>query len=149
MYRTTGWQFLSLGRSLERAAMMSDLLATVADPACPPGGLDLAIEVGDSIMVHRQRYAVITRRESVIDLLALDEANPRSVRFHLEMIAHLVQDLSVLRPAGQMRAFTAQVAGLQADLARQTVQGLDSKALVRLMRAIHGLSTGLHATFMQ
>ncbi len=149
MYRTTGWQFLSLGRSLERAAMMSDLLASVADPASPPGGQDLAIEVGDSIMVHRQRYAVITRRESVIDLLALDEANPRSVRFHLEMIAHLVQDLSVLRPAGQMRAFAAQVASLQADLAGQTVQTLDSKALLRLMRAIHSLSTGLHATFMQ
>ena len=32
-------------------------------------GLDLAIEVGDSIMVHRQRYDLLTSRESVIDLL--------------------------------------------------------------------------------
>ena len=87
MYRAAGWQFLTIGRSLERAAMMTDLLAAVADPASPTGGLDLAIEVGDSIMVHRQRYDLLTSRESVIDLLGLDESNPRSVRFHLDVIA--------------------------------------------------------------
>jgi hypothetical protein len=86
MYRAAGWQFLTLGRSLERAAMMTDLLAAVADPKSPEGGLDLAIEVGDSIMIHRQRYHVTTSRENVVDLLALDPSNPRSVRFHLGVL---------------------------------------------------------------
>ena len=31
MYRAAGWQFLTIGRSLERAAMMSSLLAEMAD----------------------------------------------------------------------------------------------------------------------
>ncbi|MBC7738822.1 MAG: circularly permuted type 2 ATP-grasp protein, partial [Candidatus Saccharibacteria bacterium] len=75
MYRAAGWQFLTIGRSMERAAMMTDLLAAVADPKSPDGGLDLAIEVGDSIMVHRQRYAVLTNRENVVDLLGLDPTN--------------------------------------------------------------------------
>lgn len=149
MYRTAGWQFLTIGRSLERAAMMTDLLAAVADPHSPDGGLDLAIEVGDSIMSHRQRYGVFTSRESVIDLLALDETNPRSVRFHLDVIRKRVDDLAGLRPLDQMWNFAAQVSALRADISAQSVNSLDTKAISRLHADILTLSTGLHATFMQ
>ncbi len=149
MYRATGWQFLSMGRALERAAMMSDLLAAVADPASAVGGLDLAIEVGDSLMIHRQGYSVFTRRESVIDLLALDEMNPRSVRFQLDVIAQRVTDLKGLRPERQTRDFGAKLDKVRADLAAHTVSSLDTKALTRLFGDILGLSSSLHATFMQ
>ena len=129
--------------------MMTDLLAAVADPHSPDGGLDLAIEVGDSIMSHRQRYGVFTSRESVIDLLALDETNPRSVRFHLDVIRKRVDDLAGLRPLDQMWNFAAQVSALRADITAQSVNSLDTKAISRLHADILTLSTGLHATFMQ
>ena len=83
MYRFTGWRFLSIGRSLERAIAMSGALAWLADPEAPDGALDLAVEIGDSVMSHRRRYAVATSRETVVDLLALDTLNPRSVLYHL------------------------------------------------------------------
>ena len=83
MYRFTGWRFLSIGRSLERAIAMSGALAWLADPEAPDGALDLAVEIGDSVMSHRRRYAVRTSRETVVDLLALDTMNPRSVLYHL------------------------------------------------------------------
>ena len=149
MYRAAGWQFLTIGRSLERAAMMTDLLAEMAGPKPPLGGLDLTIEVGDSIMVHRQRYAVFTSRESVIDLLALDETNPRSVRFHLDVISHRVGDLATLRAPGQLGDFAQQVAAVQAKMAAHTVQSLDTKALLAAHGQILNLSMALHATFMQ
>jgi uncharacterized alpha-E superfamily protein len=149
MYRAAGWQFLTIGRSLERAAMMTDLLAHVADPKSPPGGYDLAIEVGDSIMVHRQRYAVFTSRESVIDLLALDEANPRSVRFHLDVIAKRASDLGGICAQVPLGGFARQVAAMQADFATLRVDSLDTKALQQAHGQILNLSSALHTTFMQ
>lgn len=149
MYRAAGWQFLTIGRSLERAAMMTDLLADMAGPKSPAGGLDLTIEVGDSIMVHRQRYAVFTSRESVIDLLGLDETNPRSVRFHLDVIRKRADDLAPLRGPGPLDAFAGQVVALQNRMAAHTVGSLDPKALMVAHGQILNLSTALHATFMQ
>lgn len=148
MYRTAGWQFLTIGRSLERAAMMTELLAAMADPDAPQGGLDLAIEVGDSTMVHRQRYAVLTSRETVIDLLALDEFNPRSVRFQLGVIGKQVQNLSAGRAPGQMTAFERKVLALDTGLALHTVQTLDTAALKAIHADILDLSNALISAFL-
>lgn len=148
MYRAAGWQFLTIGRSLERAAMMTDLMATVADAKAPAGGLDLAIEVGDSIMVHRQRYDLLTSRESVVDLLGLDESNPRAVRFHLEVIAQRVDDLCRDHQPGHLAVFQAQVAVLKNTFAAHTVYSLDTKALRTHHQRILSLSVALNAAFI-
>jgi uncharacterized circularly permuted ATP-grasp superfamily protein/uncharacterized alpha-E superfamily protein len=148
MYRAAGWQFLSIGRSLERAAMMADLLAVFADKDAPDGGLDLAIEVGDSIMVHRQRYAVMTSRDSVIDLLGLDAANPRSVHFQLDMIRQRAADLAANRPQGQMSDFDRHVLELQTAIAVHSVRSLNTKALLQIKSQTLDLSTALNAAFM-
>jgi uncharacterized alpha-E superfamily protein len=100
-------------------------------------------------MVHRQRYSVFTSRHSVLDLLALDEANPRSVRFQLEVVGKIAGDLTKLRGAGQPDVFAAQVAHLQAKMASHTVSSLDKAALRAAHRDILNLSTALHATYMQ
>ncbi len=148
MYRTSGWQFLTIGRSLERAAMMVDVLTEFADPAAPAGGLDLAIEVGDSIMVHRQRYAVFTRRESVIDLLALDESNPRSVRFQLDVLRDRMRDLRAYNTQTGRIRFDRRVLAVRRSLAGQTVDSLDTAALRAIYRQILGLTDALHDAFM-
>ena len=83
MYRFTGWRFLIIGRSLERSMAMAGSLAWLASPEAPDGALDMAVEIGDSVMSHRRRYAVSTTRETVVDLLALDAMNPRSVLYQL------------------------------------------------------------------
>jgi uncharacterized circularly permuted ATP-grasp superfamily protein/uncharacterized alpha-E superfamily protein len=83
MYRTDGWRFLSLGLSLERAANMCQLLARLGAEDAPEGALDMALEVGDSVVTHRARYSIMATRASVLDLLGPDEANPRSVRYHI------------------------------------------------------------------
>lgn len=148
MYRAAGWQFLTIGRSLERAATMTDLLAAVADKDAPQGGLDLAIEIGDSAMVHRQRYAVMTSRETVIDLLALDDQNPRSVLFHLAVIRKRVADLSGGRTQGQMSDFERKVLALETSVALHSVQTLDTAALLATHAEILDLSNALNAAFL-
>ncbi|WP_126975080.1 circularly permuted type 2 ATP-grasp protein [Frigidibacter oleivorans] len=93
MYRFAGWRFLTLGRALERANVMSWTLATFADIRAPEGALDLAVELGDSLMTHRRRYTIGTSRETVVDLLALDGGNPRSVFFQISEIRDQVARL--------------------------------------------------------
>jgi len=149
MFRATGWQFLSLGRSLERAAMMADLLANAADPDAPPGGLDFAIEIGDSTMVHRQRYALVTTRETVVDLLALDDQNPRAILFHLDVMRRRVADLSAGRDNSQMSDFDRKVLALHTTVTLQTPQGLDTAGLRRVHSDILDLSAALYAAFLR
>ena len=93
MYRFFGWRFLTIGRVQERAAAMAGILGALADDAAPPGALDLCIELGDSVLTHRRRFNTDTTRDTVIDLLALDPMNPRSIRHQVDMLAEQVQFL--------------------------------------------------------
>jgi uncharacterized alpha-E superfamily protein len=141
MYRFIGWRFLSIGRSLERAAMMTAMLATFADPAGPEGGLDLALEVGDSVMTHRRRYSVTTTRGTVIDLLALDAANPRAILFQLTEIRGHAAFLP-----------NAEVNDTLSDLSREilkchTALSVDTRKLNALRAEILALSDRLSAEY--
>lgn len=96
MYRFAGWRFLEIGRRLERGIQIAHIVAWCTRKGAPEGSLDLLLEVGDSVMTHRRRYAVSAGVNSYVDLLVLDPLNPRSVRFQ---IAELHQQLEQL-PGG-------------------------------------------------
>ncbi|PZQ95660.1 MAG: hypothetical protein DI533_18650 [Cereibacter sphaeroides] len=148
MYRATGWRFLTIGRSLERAATMADLLATFTDPAAPTGSLDLAIEIGDSTMTHRQRYAVVASHESVVDLLALDAQNPRAILFHLNEIKTQAEHL---RPGGTdapLSAFERSLLAVQTRATLYSLQDLDAAGLRSLRGDILGLSVALTEAYL-
>jgi uncharacterized circularly permuted ATP-grasp superfamily protein/uncharacterized alpha-E superfamily protein len=144
MYRTTSWRFLTIGRSLERAAIMADVLAVFADNDAASGSLDLAIEVGDSIMTHRQRYAVTASRDSAIDLMALDTENPRSILFHLSEIRKQGESLE----AGQMSGFLRAVRAVETRVAILTPQPLDTFALRDIRAEILSLSAALSNAYL-
>lgn len=149
MYRTAGWQFLSMGRALERAAMTTGLLAHLADATAPEGALDLMLDIGDSIIVHRQRYATIASRDTVMDLLALDPANPRAVRYQLDVLLKRVTALTHDAPLGHMTDFERGVRTLQTAFAVHTVESLDTAALRAALSKVLALSVTLNAAFLQ
>lgn len=92
MYHFTGWRFLSLGRAQERADSTLMLVQAFADPAAVPGALEIAIELGDSVMTHQRRYRFGPSRETVLDLLVQDGQNPRAVLYQItEMREHLAR----------------------------------------------------------
>ncbi|MCB1336940.1 MAG: circularly permuted type 2 ATP-grasp protein [Maritimibacter sp.] len=101
MYRSEGWRFLSIGRALERADGMAALIAAFVEAEAPAGSLDLAVEVADSVITHQRRYRVETSRETVVDLLALDAENPRSVLFQLGELKHQIEALPGAVEAGR------------------------------------------------
>lgn len=111
MYRFAGWRFMRVGRSLERAVATSAMLCVLFDEEAPEGALDIALEVGDSVMTHRRRYSLEASAASVAALLVLDPMNPRSILFQVTEIDEQVN----LLPDGGLT-------GRAADLARATLR---------------------------
>jgi len=143
-----GWRFLTIGRALERASMGAGMLVTFADPAGPEGGLDLALEVGDGVMTHRRRYSVTTTRETVIDLLALDIANPRSILFQLREIRDHARFLPNAEADGALSDISREILKAHTALSVQRPSTLDSKALAALRAEILALSDRLSADYL-
>jgi uncharacterized circularly permuted ATP-grasp superfamily protein/uncharacterized alpha-E superfamily protein len=87
MTRNYSWRFLDIGTRLERALEMVEVVAALAGRR--HAGVDetmaltALLEIGDSYMTYRSRYAVTPMPIPVIDLLLLDESNPRSLAFQL------------------------------------------------------------------
>ena len=99
MSRDDGWRFLSLGRHLERLHFVSCTLSDVAPDQASAGSglLEWLLELSDSLLTYRVRHRQQPEWESVVDLMLIDERNPRSARFQL---AKLVKHVSLLPDAG-------------------------------------------------
>lgn len=149
MYRFLGWRFLTIGRHHERAMSMAATLATLADPDAPDGALDLAIEVGDSVMSHRRRFSLSTSRATVIDLLALDEMNPRAIRYQLDGLAEQIRRLPGAEGPGQMSNLARAMLRLHTDLVTERPEDLTTEALWELRGRIAALSDHLTETFLR
>ncbi|MDY6857845.1 MAG: circularly permuted type 2 ATP-grasp protein [Pseudomonadota bacterium] len=149
MYRFNGWRFLSIGRALERAANMTGSLLSFSDPGAAEGALDLVIEIGDSAMSHRRRYSVSTDRGTVLDLLALDGLNPRSVLFQLEEIRQHLQFLPGNAPHRRLSALQRSVLRAHTDLSLQNPEDVDGDFLARLSTEILSVSENLTHAYLR
>lgn len=89
-----GWRFLVIGRRLERACMLTDLLqAMLGEPVgeqAQPQLLEALLHVCDSQMTYRNRYRTSVQLEAVLDLLIQDETNPRALSHQLERLQHFI-----------------------------------------------------------
>jgi uncharacterized alpha-E superfamily protein len=80
-------------------------------------------------MSHRRRYAVNTTRATVVDLLALDELNPRAVLYHLTEIRDQVARLPQAEEGGHLSPLSRAVLRLHTDLAVQRPEEVDIREL--------------------
>lgn len=97
MTHEDGWRFLMVGRRIERLRNLTSLLRSTLVPARDESAAHLLLEsvllACESSITHRRRYRVYVAHDSVIELLILDEANPRSLAAQLELLDSLVQSL--------------------------------------------------------
>lgn len=149
MYRFVGWRFMSIGRALERAQFVARNLLDMAGPDAVEGALDLAIEIGDSVMTHRRRYSVTTTRETVVDLLGLDAQNPRSLLFSANDIQEHVTFLPGAHVHGQMSELARAVLQMQASIAVLTPEMLDTDTLEDIGRQLGNVSEIITSTYFQ
>ena len=149
MYRFMGWRFLSIGRALERAHRMADLLSVYTGPDCPEGALELLLEVGDSAMSMSRRYAVSLSHDTVLDLLAMDPKNPRSVLYQLNDMKDHVGELPGAMENGHLSALARSLLQVHTSLAISTPETLTPEALEELRDQISYLSVELTHAYIR
>ncbi len=98
MSRGQAWRFLDIGRRLERAVHLIDLVRGCLVEVGPNEGplLEALLEIADSSMTYRRRYLSSVTAGPVLDLLLADESNPRSVVFQVVALADAVNNLPQL-----------------------------------------------------
>ena len=104
MTRNYGWRFQDMGRRIERALNLAELLLALFGESLEDeetARLFFVLNVADSIITFRQRYLFAPVLALVLDLLMLDELNPRGIGFQLAKIS---EHLKALPQASQQAA---------------------------------------------
>ncbi len=117
MTRGMGWRFMDMGRRIERSRYMIALLQSLFfTPGKPPGNdLEALLEVADNTITYHTRYRTTFHMEPIVDLLLLDELNPKSVGFQLASLFDHVETL----PRSTPRPFRTKEEKLTLDLTTQ------------------------------
>jgi uncharacterized alpha-E superfamily protein len=122
--RGSRWNFLDLGRRLERAhfTCKGALSPFQQSPIVWDAAMRLTLELCDSGLTYRARYLDALEPAPVLDLVLLDDTNPRSLAFQLNAIdQHLtalsrITGVEVVSPSARAIAdLTAAVAMFEAD----------------------------------
>ncbi len=160
MVRDPGWFMLDSGRGLERALQVLALLrATVCQERAPETDrlvTEAALTAAESIVTFRRRYRLRVRLEGLVELLVLDQFNPRSVAFQLNrMRTDLLAIPSTSPTARQLRLLDGLIERVRTvDLVElcKTVDG-QRPALVEFVHSLQGqlrdLSETIRAAYQQ
>ncbi len=87
--RGPAWRFLEIGRRVERALGLLAVFEAVVSPAAPVmrGSLfDYVLAANECLVAYRRRYRSDAVLDAMIDLLILDDQNPRSLAFQLDQL---------------------------------------------------------------
>ena len=94
MTQTIGWMSLDIGRRIERALLLIVLcrssLVAVQDEWIEDLLLESVLAAAESLITYRSRYRTALHFPTVLELLLLDEDNPRSLLYQLKRLeAHI------------------------------------------------------------
>ncbi len=124
--RGHGWRFLEIGRRLERALSMSTLLRNGVAKKPNAELLELVLSVADSAITYRSKHLTQIEKPFVLELLLVDETNPRSIGFQLVELQELTRQLP--RIEGDQRS------GVETRLAEKIVHTARHADCVALSR---------------
>ena len=89
MAQLTGWRFLEIGRRIERALNTVEFVEALGVRQASVASLETLLELGDSSITYAQRYFVTAAQRPILDLLLLDDNNPRSCAFQIRKLQGL------------------------------------------------------------
>jgi uncharacterized circularly permuted ATP-grasp superfamily protein/uncharacterized alpha-E superfamily protein len=107
MTRGHGWRFLDIGRRLERALNINTLVH--GGFAVEPAGfsaLEPILEIADSAITYRRRYFAQPQWPTALELLIVDDSNPRGLAFQVNALSEHVANLP--RDSGRERTRDAR-----------------------------------------
>ena len=149
MTRDLGWRFMSIGRRLERLQFQA-LVLQRALAMDENGNLDWLLELSDSIITYRARYRAQPEWLPVLDLLLLDETNPRSIVFQLNGIIGTLGKVTQAQGAGGLDLLTplkAELIALDPGVDLNHGNAMLSDLLSRIGQASAALSEQIGVQF--
>ena len=146
MTRDHGWRLLTVGRLLERLIGLATRLEAFvdADALGSAAGMDLLLELFDSIITFRARYQRHEDLLALTDLLVLDSANPRSLA---GVLRRLRTELAKL--PGSAETLAPLIAQLPAEGAGMTLESLRGASDAELRQRLGTLAARLSAVAKQ
>lgn len=96
--RDASWQFQGLGRRLERVSFLSRVVPSLLTGQAQVSQLECLLELCDSRLTCHARYFGLPQPLPVLDLLLLDDSNPRSIAFQLSQLRLHLMNLSPSMP---------------------------------------------------
>jgi uncharacterized circularly permuted ATP-grasp superfamily protein/uncharacterized alpha-E superfamily protein len=146
--RGQGWLFLSLGRRLERAMHVARQVREIVTPIPEDEWplLEYMLEVADSSMTYRSRYFTTLQPVAVLDVLMMDDTNPRSLDFQLSHLVdlyqklprHMPEDLRAIKHAlAMLRSFDLEMVEYPLPGANSVSPNSDER--LRLERSLRNL----------
>jgi uncharacterized circularly permuted ATP-grasp superfamily protein/uncharacterized alpha-E superfamily protein len=148
MVQLTGWRFLEIGRRLERALNTARAVEALGLGDAPVSSLEALLELGDSSITYAQRYFVAAAQRPVIDLLVLDDSNPRSCAFQIRTLRDLVHHLpgeSTDETSSPARRIAERLTG---EVAGADAKSVDAPFLERLSGQLCDLSDALSQRYL-
>ena len=131
--RGPAWRFLEIGRRIDRALCLITTIENVVAPANPQlrGSLfDYVLSSNESLVAYRRRYRSDSVLDALVDLLVLDDTNPRALAFQLDQLRHQVTLLPdrdatpvLARTIDEASAAVVEMSWLPADADQVGVNG--------------------------
>ena len=163
MTQTIGWVSLDMGRRIERALLLIVLcrssLVAVQEEWIEQLLLESILAAAESLITYRRRYRAALHLPTALEMLLLDESNPRSLVYQLKRLQAQIRDLPRdkvgYRLSEEEQLILEALTQLQlsntfqlAQRAEQTIQrqGLE-KLLVRLAQILIEISDVLTQTY--
>ncbi len=147
MNRISGWRFLQIGR--RHRARHPDLPHRLShgrsDSVRDDAGR--SPRVTDSRITYRSRYLLGTLRAPVIDLVVLDDNNPRSVAFQIVQAAEHLGTLPGSGNEGEIDPPGKSIRILRTTLETSEPADIDAKALGTLLSRLLRLSDEITARY--
>ena len=157
MVRDVGWQFMDIGRRIERALQLCQLLAATVlasgDTATDSLVLESTLTTAESIITYRRRYRGRAQIATVLDLIVTDENNPRSLAYQLMTLTNQLTALAAATATGTSLEPAAESAERIIAEVLANIRSADTAVLAQvsdasrpalahfLSDAINGLST--------
>ena len=125
MTRTQVFQFLDLGRRMERAQQILGILNQGIMRSDKPARIELetTLDALDSLMTYRSRYLAQVHEVGVVDLLVKDETNPRSLAYQVHRMKQHIEQLPRTDERGELSPEVLAVGSLLNDIRMLDLEG--------------------------
>jgi uncharacterized circularly permuted ATP-grasp superfamily protein/uncharacterized alpha-E superfamily protein len=145
--RVAGWNFLDLGRRIERAINTCRFTRQFADADATLETLDTLLELIDSQITYRTRYLLGAASAPTLDMAMLDPFNPRSVGYQAARIDEHFAALPQLTEDGVLEAPRRMALLLCSELEAADAHSLDAAGILALEQRFMRLADALAARY--